>query len=209
VVGVGLVLGVGAILVGSALDTPVDSGARDASQPIVVGPVVEPGQELTGGDSELPPLALVLDRPLPDAIAGLGAAEQIAALEARAADGDPQRLVELGVGHQRLSDTASAENAFRAALRTDPGNVAATAGLALTDAATGSDGQARAAVVLADLVRQNPRSQIALFNQGWLAVYRREPRQALDSWRRTVRLGASTPLGRTASELVRRLDTGP
>ena len=72
----------------------------------------------------------------------------------------------------------------------------------MVDGATGSAGLTRAAAAFRTLARQHPDSQIVLFNQGWVAAYRRDARQARASWGRTVALGGATPLGQAARQLV-------
>lgn len=207
--GVGAVLAAAALGLASALDSPTGSAPADPSQPIVAGPVVAPGQQLTGGASSLPPLRLVLDRAPPGNIGDLSAAKQIPRLRALVREGAaPRRLVELGSAQQARGDGAAALSSYREALRRDPGNLAARLGVVMVDGATGSAGLKRAAAAFRTLARRHPNSQIVLFNQGWVAAYRRDARQALTSWGRTVALGGSTPLGQAARQLVTALAKG-
>jgi len=198
-----------AIGIALALDDPVGSGERDPARPIVAGVVVAPGQELTAGESALPPLALVLDSPPPAQIADLQPEAQVAALRRRAEQREtPTRLVELGSALQGAGEGPAAEAAYRRALELDPGNVAARAGLVMADGATGTEGLDRAGRALARLARQRPRNQLVAFNQGWLAIYRRDVPTARAAWLRTIRLGGETRLGRTAQQLLGAIERG-
>jgi cytochrome c-type biogenesis protein CcmH/NrfG len=201
--GVGAVLAAAALGLASALDSPTGSAPADPSQPIVAGPVVAPGQELTGGASGLPPLRLVLDHAPPGNIGELSIAQQIPRLQALVRRGGaPRRLVELGSAQQARGDGAAALSSYREALRRDPGNLAARLGIVMVDGATGSAGLSRAAAAFRTLAGQHPNSQIVLFNQGWVAAYRRDAPQARASWGRTAALGGATPLGQAARQLV-------
>lgn len=210
VLGVWVVAVAGALLIANALDSPVDEGARDEAQAVAPGPVAVPGGAVPA-DGSLPPLALVLDAPLPPAIADQPPIRQAARLsELAREDPTPRRLVELGSVLQLLGDADGAATAYEAALRLDDGDVAARAGLAMVEGAEGAQGLARAAAVLAALARENPRDQLVAFNQGWLEVYRRQAAAAESAWRRTVELGAQTRLGLTATALIQELErTGP
>ena len=156
--GVGAVLAAAALRLASALDSPTGSAPADPSQPIVAGPVVAPGQQLTGGASSLPPLRLVLDHSPPGNIGDLPAAEQIPRLRALVGEGAaPRRLVELG-SVQQAQGTArrrSAPTARRCA--GDPGDLAARLGVVMVDGATGSAGLKRAAARLPDAGPAAPR----------------------------------------------------
>ncbi len=198
-----------AVGIAIGLDRPVGGGARDRAMPIVAGPVVAPGAELTASAEGLPPIALVLPQSLPAAIATLPPEEQVARLRERAdALPGPRRLSELGSALQATGDTPSAEEAYRGALGIEADYLAARIGLVMTDAASGSDGLDRAARAFARLARERPREQIVAFNQGWLAIYRRDPATAGAAWSRTVALGGETRLGRTATQLLRALRAG-
>jgi hypothetical protein len=198
----------GALLVADALDSPVGAGARDEAQPAVPGPVEVPESGLADAGGELPPLALVLDRPLPAGVADLPPARQVERLRRLAADDPtPRRLVELGSALQLAGDQAAARRAFADALRRSPGDVAARTGLAMTRAG-GDAGLARATADLSALAREHPRSQIVAFNQGWVEIYRRRAEPARAAWERTVALGPGTRLGNTATALLDALERG-
>jgi tetratricopeptide (TPR) repeat protein len=195
--------------VASVLDDPVGAGPLDEARPIIAGPVVAPGDELTGRDDGLPPIGLVLEQPLPADLVNLPIDERADELRRIAAtSADPQRLLELGTVHQQRGDTPAARDAYRDALRLDAGNVAARVGLQMADAATGTAAQEAAADALDELAEELPDSQIVHFNRGWLDIYRREFDGALTSLRRAQEIDSSTPLGRTAAELVVRIEEG-
>jgi hypothetical protein len=214
-----IVLGVWAVLTGAAiawaaaLDDPVGAGARDEARPAAVGQVADPGMSGAGDVSApegLPPLALVVDAPLPADLAGLDAREAAVRLRDRVlGGGTAAEWVLLGSLLQQLERGPMAAGAYRAALDLEPGDVAARVGLALVDGATGAEGAQRAAAELERLAAAHPQSQLVAFNQGWLAAYRRQVEPARDAWRRTVALDPGSRLGQTASSLVDALGTGP
>jgi cytochrome c-type biogenesis protein CcmH/NrfG len=204
VLGVWVAVAGGAILLALALDSPVGEGARDEAQPAVAGPVAMPAPE-SPSQGDLPPLALVLDRPSPGA-GELPPQERIARLRERAAGGSPRQLVELGAALALLGEAQEAERAYRQALARAPGDLAARAGLAMVEGARGGAGLARGAAALDRLAAEHPSSQLVAFNQGWLAIYRRRAEEARAAWNRTVALGADTRLGRTAGSLLQALD---
>jgi len=211
VLGIWVVAAGGALLVANALDSPVGEGARDEAQPAAIGPVAtpEPGAPGAQASGELPPLALVLDRPMPAGISALAPADQLERLRARAADDPaPRRLVELGAALQLAGDPDGARAAFEDALALSPGDVAARTGLAMASGAAGVDGLARTSAELARLAGAHPRSQLVAFNQGWVEIYRRRADAARAAWRRAVALGARTRLGATATALLEALETG-
>jgi cytochrome c-type biogenesis protein CcmH/NrfG len=152
----------------------------------------------------------VLDRPLPNVVADLDAPiRQAAVLKSLAtATAQPRRYVELGSVLQLLGDGDGAGNAYDTALLLDPSNVAAKAGLALVEAARGGPAQQQGAARLRALAAANPRNQLVAFNEGWLAIYRREADPARAAWTRTVALGEDTRLGRTAAALLASLENG-
>lgn len=199
-------LAAAAIGLAAALDRPVGAGARDEARPVVAGEVRAPGGDLAGGEGDLPPLALVLDRPLPDGIGELPPGEQLTRLRELAfTRAETRRVVELAVLYQQLGDQEAARATYREALKLDPDDVAARAGLAMTEGARGAEGLDRAAAALRRLATEHPDSQLVAFNEGWLAVYRREADAAGRAWRRTVGLDPASPLGRTASSLLEAL----
>lgn len=208
---VGVILGVwaavagGALLAAQALDSPVGAGARDEARPVAPDTVADPA---SGGLAEgLPPLTLVLDRPLPSAIASLPPIRQAVRLERLATrSGSARRYVELGSVLQTLGDLAGATAAYRSALRAGGQEPAAETGLALLQAADGPDGPARAAARLDRLAASAPRDQLIAFNQGWLAIYRRQADPARAAWRRVIALGPDTRLGRVAGALLASLE---
>jgi hypothetical protein len=190
-----------AVLLAMGLDDPVGAGERDASQPIVAGEVVLPDASRPEG---LPPLALVLDRPLPAEIAALPPARRVTALRERVAlTASPRRAVELAAVLGGLGQTSAAATAYADALTLDAGFLPARVGRILNIAAAeGADGLDAAAERLQALEAENPRSQVVVFNRGWLAVYRQDPAAAEAAWRRTIALGARTALGVTATRLL-------
>lgn len=197
-------LAVTAAVVGLAgrLDQPTEVAAPDAARP-EVGPVALLPDGAPAAGERLPPLAIVLDAPPPIDIGGLALEEQARRLRREAAlTADPRVLVYLGAAHQRLAQRPEARAAFRDALQLDPGNVGARVGLALDQGAEGGAGLDRGAAALEELAATNPQSQLVAFNGGWLAVYRRDVRDAVAAWRRTIALDGGTPLGRSARQLL-------
>jgi hypothetical protein len=212
VVGAWAVLTAAAIGIAIALDDPVGAGSRDAAQPAAVGEVADPegaGAADVSAPEGLPPLALVLGTAPPADLAGLGAREAAVRLRDRVATGGTaDDWLLLGSLLQQLGRGPMAAGAYRATLDLRPGDEGALVGLALVDGATGPEGATRAAAELARLARERPRSQVVAFNQGWLAAYRRQADAARAAWRRTVALGAETPLGRSAATLLDALGNG-
>lgn len=206
ILGIWVLLAGGALLIAHALDDPVGAGARDEAQPAVPGVPADPA---TAAGS-LPPLALVLDQPLPNVVADLKAPiRQAGVLQTLAKEtAQPRRYVELGSVLQLLGDGTGAQKAYETALALDPSNLSAKTGLVLVDAARGGAAQAEGAARLAALAAENPRSQVVAFNQGWLAIYRRQAAPAREAWTRTVALGPDTRLGRTAAALLASLENG-
>lgn len=204
VVVAGLVVA-GAVIAGAmALGGTSQIAPPDAAQPIVVGVVAAPGEELTG-PTDLPPLAMVLDEPVPDAVARLSPSEQVAAYRVDAEGGDAAALMRLGAAQQRAGEQDAAVGTFRKAAAADPGAIAPAIGIALADAATGDAGMKRATAELATITRANPRSQLAWFNRGWLATYRRDGQDVIASWKRVVTIDRDSPIGKTAAELLKRI----
>ncbi len=202
VVVAGLVVAGVAIAGAMALGGTSQLAPPDAAQPIVIGVVAAPGEELTG-PTELPPLAMVLDEPVPDAIAQLSPSQQVAAYRAEAAGDDVGALMRLGSAQQRAGEQDAAAGTFRSAAAADPNAIAPVIGLAMADAATGDAGMKRATAVLARVTRENADSQLAWFNRGWLATYRRDARDVIASWKRVVTIDAESPIGQTAAQLLK------
>ncbi len=201
VVAAGLVVA-GAVIAGAlALGGTTQLASPDPAQPIVVGVVAAPGEELTG-PTDLPPLAMVLGDPVPDDIAALSPSDQVARYRDEARADDAASLMRLGSAEQRAGAQDAAADAYRRARAADPDAIDPVIGLAMADAATGDAGLRRAAIQLARITRENPESQLAWFNRGWLATYRRAGGDVLSSWRRVVRIDPDTPLGRTATALL-------
>jgi tetratricopeptide (TPR) repeat protein len=201
VVASGLVVA-GAVIAGAlALGGTTQIAPPDEAQPIVVGVVAAPGEELTG-PTDLPPLAMVLGEPVPDDIAALSASAQGERYRDEARADDAASLLRLGSAEQRAGAQEAAADAYRRARAADPDALGPVIGLAMADAATGDAGLTRAATVLAGLTRDNPQSQLAWFNRGWLATYRRSGAEVLRSWRRVAEIDPDSPLGRTATALL-------
>ena len=167
----------------------------------MVGVVAAPGEELTG-PTDLPPLAMVLDEPVPDDIAALSPSAQVQRYRDEARADDAASLVRLGSAEQRAGAQEAAADAYRRARAADPAAIAPVIGLAMADAATSDAGLRRGAAALARITQANPDSQIAWFNRGWLATYRRAGGEVLSSWRRVARIDPDSPLGRTATALL-------
>lgn len=174
----------------------------DEAQPIVIGVVAAPGEELTG-PTDLPPLAMVLAEPVPDDIAALSASAQVDRYRSEAGDDDAASLLRLGAAEQRAGAQDAAADAYRRAGAADPGSLGAAIGLAMVDAATGDAGMARATAQLKRITAANPESQLAWFNRGWLATYRRDPRDVVASWKRVVDIDREAPIGATALALLK------
>lgn len=202
VVAAGLALAAAVIAGALALGGTTQVAPPDEAQPIVIGVVAAPGQELTG-PTDLPPLAMVLAEAVPPDIAALSPSGQVDRYRQEARSGDAPSLMRLGAAEQRAGAATAAADAYRRARAADPGAIAPAIGLAMADAATGDAGMARAAATLARITRDAPRSQLAWFNRGWLATYRRDGAGVMTSWREVVAIDPGSPLGRTAQSLLR------
>lgn len=206
VVGIWIALAGGALLVANALDSPAGEGAPDKAQPAVPGPIAETttaGGAAPAGAAGLPPFAMVLDHRLPASVANLVPARQAQELQTLAmATRDPKRFVELGSVLQVVGDLASAEFAYRSALKLGPGNMAARVGLAVVSGGSGAGGLAVAARRLNVLAADHPRDQLVRFNQAWVEIYRQRAAAAEVQLKRVVALGPDTRLGRTAAALL-------
>jgi len=195
-----IVIGLGAALGGES----GDGSAVDKAQPIVAGVVVAPGQELTGGNSSLPPLALISATAVPRAIASLPAAQQAARYAAMAGT-DPELLVKMGAAYQRAGDPDGAAAAYNKALAADPNSLEAKIGLALVEGSRSDAGLKAAGQKLAVLTSEYPKSQVAWFNRGWVDAYLRDGKGSIAAWERTAAIDPATSLGKTASGLLARI----
>ena len=202
---VGLVLAAIVVGLGSALGGDAGNGAAlDRAQPIVAGVVAAPGQELTGGNSSLPPLALITAGAVPPTIARLPAAQQAARYAAMAGN-DPALLVKLGAAYQRAGDPDGAAAAYNKALAADPGSLEAKIGLALVEGSRSDAGLKAAGAKLAVFTSEHPDSQVAWFNRGWVDAYLRDAKGSIAAWERTAALDPTTSLGKTATGLLARI----
>lgn len=202
-VAVAVVLGGAAVGLAATLNSPVGAGGRDAPA-MPASPEPTEDQNL----ANLPPLALVLEAALPADIAALPVPKQVARLRARAArSGSVAHLLELGSGQQQVDDQAAALRTYRRVLDAEPGNTAALAGLAMATARTGGT-IGGAGDELAALAASHPEDQTVAFNRGWVAFYRLDGAAAREAFERTLELGATTRLGRTAQALLAALDEG-
>lgn len=203
---VALAAGGAALGTAALLDQPVDRAARDSAQAVVgtVAPSTTTGPSAPApAASTLPPLAVVLATGAPAEITALSPSEQIVRLrEGATADARPATYLQLGRAYMVVGDAPSARQAFRTAAELAPRAIEPAVALAMADGMDGTGGLDRAAARIGAIVARNPRSQMAVFNRGWLAVYRDDAATAVSSWRRTVALGPSTALGRTARTLL-------
>lgn len=194
-----------ALGIASLLNDPVGEGPQDKA-PIIVGVVTPQGQELTGGESKLPPLSIILPRALPPAIRQLPAEQQVVALrEVIAKTPTAKRYVELGRAYMDLADADSAATAFRQAERLAPSDPEPLVGLAMSRAIATDTGLQEASGELESLAQRFPDSQLVVFNQGWLALYVPDVTTVTASWKRTVQLGPRTPLGLLAADLLKQI----
>lgn len=198
-----VVLGVAAIVAVAAILVAVDLNGSSGSKPktsatINAGPVVPGGDALSGGQSQLPELAIVLPRTDPEAT--MNAADQVIALrELIEAHPTAARYVDLGQAYMSLGDQPSAQSAFAAAAKLAPAEPDPQVGLAMAEGMSGTAGLAAANRRLQSLTAEYPDSQLVWFNLGWLALYRQDLSTWLDAWTRTVALGPATQLGQAAS----------
>ena len=200
-------MAVGATAVAARLDTPVQSGPKDAA-PIIAGPVIIAEDEVFGAKG-LPPFALVLERPAPEDLAALPTSRRLTALRARAAGGDPTILVQLGAAEQAAGSQTAALRAYERALAARPDDVAAQIGVAFTNASAGGIAAGEAALLMQRLAEERPSNQLVAFNRGWLAAYRRDATTALLAWRQALEIDPSTSLGSTARGLIERVRGTP
>lgn len=214
-----VVLGVWVVLTGiaiawaAALDDPVGAGARDEAQPAAVGQIADPastGASDVSAPQGLPPLALVVDTPLPADLAGLETRDAAVKLrdQVLSSGGTAEQWVLLGSLLQQLDRGPMAAASYQTALQMKPDDIDAQVGLALVEGATGAEGADRAAAELQRLQTAHPQSQVVAFNQGWLAAYQRQVAVARAAWQRTVALEPGSRLGQTASTLLDALENG-
>ncbi len=199
-------MAVGATAVAARLDTPVQSGPKDAA-PIIAGPVIIAEDEVFGAKG-LPPFALVLERPAPEDLATLPTSRRLTALRARSGD-DPTILVQLGAAEQAAGSQTAALRAYERALAARPDDVAAQIGVAFTKASAGGTAAGEAALLMQRLAEERPSNQLVAFNRGWLAAYRRDATTALLAWRQALEIDPSTSLGSTARGLIERVRGTP
>ncbi len=195
--GVAGVVAVAAILVAVALNH--GSGSKPITPAtIAAGPVVSPSAQSPSGQGALPPLAIVLDRT--DAARSMAANNQIIALHGLLATKPTSTIyLDLGQEYMAIGDQTSALTAFAHAAALAPNTPEPLVGLAMTGGMSGTAGLDQASQQLTTLASRFPTNQVVTFNQGWLALYRRDPATVRDAWRRTVALGPKTNLGATAA----------
>jgi len=202
---VAVVAALAVVGVASLQNDPVGEGPQDQA-PIIAGVVTPQGQELTGGDSQLPPLSIVLPRALPANIRDLPAEQQVVSLrEAVAQQPTVRRYVDLGRAYMDLADGDSAAEAFGQAAKLAPSDPEPLVGLAMSRAVSSDTGLQAASGELESLAQRFPESQVVVFNQGWLALYRPDVATVTASWKRTVQLGPRTPLGLLAADLLKQI----
>ena len=225
VAGIWAVLTLAAILIALALDAPVGAGERDEAQPVAQGEVAggpaegaagrqgaAPADDAARGPGDMPaphpPLTRVIDPGAPAAVAGGSPDEAVSALRTRAeGEAGPAGWVDLGVAFQQLDRPEEAAAAFRQALRQDPADVAALAGVAMAEGAARERLDATAAE-LGRLEAAHPGSQLLAANVGWVEFYRGHPEAAREALQRAVVLGGDGRVGRIARALVEALEQG-
>jgi tetratricopeptide (TPR) repeat protein len=139
----------------------------------------------------------------PQAIARLSAPRQLAALAAAARKGGVRAKLLYGIALQRLGKPLSAERQFAAAAGLAPDDPEA-----LTAAAVGRCSKADPSAAfsrLGPLAKRFPHAQTVRFHLGLLLLYLRQIGDAREELRLARAEGASTVLGRTASQLLSRL----
>lgn len=207
--GAAAVVGGGLLGMAMALDEePTQVAVQRAPLRVGPGATTPTGpQQAPAPAAELPPLTITLDKPPPDGIADLDAAQQVVRLrEVTATPGAPaRRYVEMGRAQMSLGDTSSAERAFRDALARAPGDTAATLGITFVDFLSGDAGKRRAVAAVAQMARERPRDQMVSFNQGMLAAYAGDANGVVRAWQRTVEINPRTHLGLAARMLLERL----
>ncbi len=163
----------------------------------------QPAERVSTPDPNLPPITLTLDHDLPEAAATApSAAKQIEILQNLATtDNTPQSWVDLGAARHYQGDYAGAVLDYRRALTLDANRLDAQVGLLMVDAATES-GRVRSAAALATLAASHPESQLVSFNQGMVAIYRRDSVTAQAALRHVLALNPKSTLGKVAARLT-------
>ena len=203
----GLAAAAVAISIAVTGNDPVGSAPRD---PVPIGgAVVLPTAPTVTTPQTLPPLALLLEEPLPPRLARLTGSEQLRALERRAAHGPASARLQYAAAEQRTGHQQVARREYRAVLATDPTDMAARTGLILARAVASPAALRESGRTMARLARANPTSQLVAINQGWLAVYRNDRPTAITAWRRAAKLRPNTRLGRSASGALGKLAPSP
>jgi hypothetical protein len=98
-------------------------------------------------------------------------------------------------GHQ-----VSAEKLYDRAVRRQPGNVEALVAQAV--GLFNDDNPALAFGKLGPLTQRFPKSQIVHYEFGWLLIWTGEAKDGIDEFEKTVRLGPSTEIGKTAEKIL-------
>lgn len=163
----------------------------------------KPAERVSVPDPKLPPLTLTLDRDLPaSAVAAPSAAKQIEILQNLAMERNtPEAWVDLGAARHYQQDYSGAVLDYRRALTLDPNRLDAQVGLLMIDAATVS-GRNRSAAALAKLAARHPDSQLVIFNQGMVAVYREDRTTANAAFAAVRKIDPTSPLGKVAERLT-------
>ena len=199
----------GALLVANALDSPVGEGARDEAQAVAPGPSAVPGTgSQAGGATGLQPLALFLDDPLAEDIAGLPPIRRparLAELRPERPGPAPPRRARLGAAARSATPRGRGPCTGRRCVATRT-SVAAQAGLAMVEGAGGGaaawPGPRRA---WRGSPAENPQDQLVAFNQGIVEVYRQRPARVAAAWIRALQIDRDTYLGRAAVEGLNQL----
>lgn len=162
-----------------------------------------PAEVASTPSPELPPLTLTLDRELPEEIRRVrDVPRALQLLERRAARANTaEAWVDLGATRHAVGDPQGAVLSYQRALAIDPDRLDAQVGLLMVDSATES-GRNRAATAFEDLAVANPDNAMLRFNQGMVAVYRRDTDTARRAFGVVQRVSPSSPLGKVAARLA-------
>jgi hypothetical protein len=212
---IGVLVAVAAVGIARMLDDPVGGSTPDEARPAVGGAVAGlVPTDTTPGDTTptttplkatdvLGPYSMVLAGPLPERLSDATATVAVTRLEARLREKRSlRRIVELAYGYQRVDQPEKAAPLFSEALRLRPGYLPARIGIATIPGETGGRGLLQSRTALAALRREFPRSQIVIFNQGWIALYLRDGPAATKEFETVERLGPKTALGRAATAFL-------